>query len=317
MAHKSSSAGTNIGEILLREGLITNAQLDMALARQKETDKPLMRILVENGFIDETRRLNFFKRQFGIPLISLTTIQIDPILYTYIPAQIARRHHLVPIKLDRDGLVVAMEDPSDLVLIDNLKELVGLRIKPVVAPSAEIQAALEGYPEEEAPEKVIERAEKFDPAVRFFSWFFLPIMSAALLVGMAGMLTLYEPFQRWLQSHLADSVTKSAQAFTVFLYFFLTWGVWTIIMYEIRGLVFDDFQWRDPAELGPPRGRKKAMLLSLLFGWLGIDRLYLGYRGPGILKLLTLGLLGFWWIFDFVLLLLNKIPDAAGRALES
>lgn len=316
MPHRSSSAGTNIGEILLREGLITNAQLDMALARQKETDKPLMRILVESGFIDETRRLNFFKRQFGIPLISLEGIQIDPILYTYIPGPIARRHHLVPVKLDRDGLVVAMEDPSDLVLIDNLKELVGLRIKPVVAPSAEIAAALEGYPEEEVPEKVIERAERFDPAVRFFSWFFLPIMSAALLAMLAGMLTFYEPFQRWLQNQLADNVTKNAQAFTVFLYFFLTWGVWTIIMFEIRGLVFDDLQWRDPAELGPPRKRKKALLLSLLLGWLGADRFYLGYTRMGVLKLVTLGLLGFWWIFDLLLLLANKIPDAAGRPLE-
>jgi TM2 domain-containing membrane protein YozV len=300
----------------LREGLITNAQLDMALARQKETNKPLMRILVESGFIDETRRLNFFKRQFGIPLISLEGIQIDPILYTYIPGPIARRHHLVPVKLDRDGLVVAMEDPSDLVLIDNLKELVGLRIKPVVAPSAEIAAALEGYPEEEVPEKVIERVERFDPAVRFFSWFFLPIMSAALLAMLAGMLTLYEPFQRWLQNQLADNVTKNAQAFTVFLYFFLTWGVWTIIMFEIRGLVFDDLQWRDPAELGPPRKRKKALLLSLLLGWLGADRFYLGYTRMGVLKLVTLGLLGFWWIFDLLLLLANKIPDAAGRPLE-
>lgn len=300
----------------MREGLITNAQLDMALARQKETNKPLMRILVESGFIDETRRLNFFKRQFGIPLISLEGIQIDPILYTYIPGPIARRHHLVPVKLDRDGLVVAMEDPSDLVLIDNLKELVGLRIKPVVAPSAEIAAALEGYPEEEVPEKVIERAERFDPAVRFFSWFFLPIMSAALLAMLAGMLTLYEPFQRWLQNQLADNVTKNAQAFTVFLYFFLTWGVWTIIMFEIRGLVFDDLQWRDPAELGPPRKRKKALLLSLLLGWLGADRFYLGYTRMGVLKLVTLGLFGFWWIFDLLLLLANKIPDAAGRPLE-
>ncbi len=316
MPHRSSSAGTNIGEILLREGLITNAQLDMALARQKETDMPLMRILVENGFIDETRRLNFFKRQFGIPLISLESVQIDPILYTYIPAHIARRHHLVPVKLDRDGLVVAMEDPSDLVLIDNLKELVGLRIKPVVAPSAEIQAALEGYPEEKVPEEVIERAERFDPAVRFFSWFFLPIMSAALLITIVLLLTTYEPFQRWLQNQLADNTTKSAQAFTVFLYFFLSWGVWTLIMYEIRGLVFDDLQWREPAELGPPRKRTKAVLLSLLGGWLGLDRFYLGYPRMGVLKLLTLGLCGFWWILDVILLLANKIPDAAGRPLE-
>jgi hypothetical protein len=288
----------------------------MALARQKDTDMPLMRILVESGFIDETRRLNFFKRQFGIPLISLQSVQIDPILYTYIPAHLARRHHLVPVKLDRDGLVVAMEDPSDLVLIDNLKELVGLRIKPVVAPSAEIQAALEGYPEEEVPEKVIERAEQFDPAVRFFRWFFLPIMSASLLVAIVVLLTTYEPFQRWLQNQLADSTTKSAQMFTVFLYFFLSWGVWTILMFEVRGLVFDDLEWRDPSDLGPPRQRKKALLLSLLFGWLGLDRFYLGYRRMGILKLLTLGVCGFWWFLDFLLLLGNKIPDAAGRALE-
>jgi hypothetical protein len=314
--HRSSSAGTNIGEILLREGLITNAQLDMALAKQKETEQPLMRVLVESGYIDETRRLNFFKRQFGIPLISLESVKIDPILYTYIPSHLARRHHLVPVKLDRDGLVVAMEDPSDLVLIDNLKEIVGLRIKPVVAPSAEIQAALEGYPEEEAPAKGIERAEKFDPAVRFFSWFFLPIMSAALLLFIAGMLGYYEPFQRWLQEQLADNVTKSAQAFTVFLYFFLTWGVWTIIMYEIRGLVFDDLQWKDPEKVGPPKQRNKALLLALFFGWLGLDRFYLKYTSMGVLKLLTLGLFGFWWILDFILLLGNKIPDAAGRPLE-
>lgn len=301
---------------MLREGLITNAQLDIALARQKETDQPLMRILVESGFIDETRRLNFFKRQFGIPLISLESVTIDPILYTYIPAHLARRHHLVPVKLDRDGLVVAMEDPSDLVLIDNLKELVGLRIKPVVAPSAEIQAALEGYPEEAAPEKVLERAERFDPAVRFFSWFFLPIMSSAMLFLIASLITWYEPFQRWLRNHLADSVTKSAQAFTVFLYFFLTWGVWTIIVYEIRGLVFDDLQWKEPAELGEPRKRKKALWLALLLGWLGLDRFYLGYTRMGILKLLTLGLLGFWWIMDAILLIADKVPDAAGRPLE-
>jgi TM2 domain-containing membrane protein YozV len=57
-------------------------------------------------------------------------------------------------------------------------------------------------------------------------------------------------------------------------------------------------------------------LLSLLLGWLGADRFYLGYTRMGVLKLVTLGLLGFWWIFDLLLLLANKIPDAAGRPLE-
>ncbi|MCX7964608.1 MAG: NINE protein [Candidatus Sumerlaea chitinivorans] len=340
MPHRSSSSGTNIGELLLREGLITNAQLDIALARQKETDLPLMRVLIESGFIDETRRLNFLKRHFGIPLISLESVKLDPILYTYIPAHIARRHHLVPVKLDRDGLVVAMEDPSDLVVIDNLKELVGLRIKPVVAPSAEIQEALAGYPEEEAP-KPLEKPEKFDAAVRFFGWFFLPIMSIAFLAAIFGLLWWNTDFQKWLQAQFSDNVTRSSQVFTLFLYFFLTWGVWTIIMYEVRGIVFDDLSWKEADDLGPLRKKGKARLFALFLGWLGVDRFYLGYKGMGILKLFSVvaaiatGLLAWfgyplaltfavpfavltvlWWLLDFFLLLGGNVPDAAGRPLE-
>jgi hypothetical protein len=102
----------------------------------------------------------------------------------------------------------------------------------------------------------------------------------------------------------------------MFLYFFLTWGVWTIIMYEVRGLVFDDLQWREDDEAGEPRRQRKALLFGILFGWLGIDRFYLGYKRMGILKLLTFGLLGIWWVLDILLLLGKSVPDAAGRPLE-
>jgi hypothetical protein len=314
--HKTSSAGSNIGELLLREGLITNAQLDLALTRQKETDMPLVRILVDSGNLDETKRLNFFKRQFGIPLVSLESVKLDPILYTYIPAHIARRHHLVPVKLDRDGLVVAMEDPSNLVLIDNLKEVVGLRIKPVVASTTEIMEALAGYPDEPPPAPAAAKAEKFDFAARFFGYLFLPIMSSAVLLTIFGLLLWNEGFQRWLRVQFEDPTARSSQIFTMFLYFFLTWGVWTIIMYEVRGLVFDDLQWREDDEAGEPRRQRKALLFGILFGWLGIDRFYLGYKRMGILKLLTFGLLGIWWVLDILLLLGKSVPDAAGRPLE-
>jgi hypothetical protein len=59
-----------------------------------------------------------------------------------------------------------------------------------------------------------------------------------------------------------------------------------------------------------------AILLSILVGALGVDRFYLGYTGLGILKLLTLGACGIWWLIDLILIAVNRIPDADGRALS-
>jgi TM2 domain-containing membrane protein YozV len=60
-----------------------------------------------------------------------------------------------------------------------------------------------------------------------------------------------------------------------------------------------------------------ALLLSIFLGPLGVDRLYLGYVGVGVLKLLTCGGLGLWWLVDVVLLLANGLPDAEGRPLRA
>jgi TM2 domain-containing membrane protein YozV len=59
-----------------------------------------------------------------------------------------------------------------------------------------------------------------------------------------------------------------------------------------------------------------AMLLSLLLGTLGADRFYLGYIGLGIAKLLTAGGCMIWWLIDFIMILMNKIPDADGNPLQ-
>jgi hypothetical protein len=59
-----------------------------------------------------------------------------------------------------------------------------------------------------------------------------------------------------------------------------------------------------------------ALLLSILFGPFGVDRFYLGYVGLGIVKLITLGGCGIWWVVDLVLIALNKLPDAQGRPLR-
>lgn len=273
---------------------------------------------MENGYLDDTKRQNFFRRHYGAPIVAISDDDVDPILFTYIPGNLARRHHLVPVKLDKDGLVVAMEDPSDLALLDSLKEVAGLRIKPVVASSTDILECLAGYPEEKPKEVKQLRATEFDPATRLLSVLFWPIMSFALLGGIVLAILKHPGFRKWLQDLIgfSEGAPMSSQYFNLSLYFFLSWGIWTLIMFELAGLVFDDLAWKEPADLGGRKSKSKATMYSIFLGFLGADRFYLGYKGMGILKALTLGLFGIWWVFDAVLMLGGRIPDAAGQPLE-
>jgi len=309
-------AATDIGDLLVREGLLTGSQLDLALAHQKKTGKPLMRILVELSLVDENKRLNFFKRQFGIPVLALEPGRIEPILFSYIPAQVARRHHLVPVKQDKDGLVVAMEDPSDLVVLDDLKEIVGMKIKPVVAASDSIMEALGSYPRDKVVETEVKRAEQFDLSVSVLKKTFLPLVALIPAVAVFFLVS-YNPEARQVYDTYISSASasKGSQFFSLFLYMFLGLAVFGVVMYELAGLVFDDLEWRDPSDIGPPKAWGKAVLLSLFLGLFGADRFYLGYTRMGLLKLVTVALAGVWWILDLVVLLRKGMPDASGRPL--
>ena len=315
MPQRSTNAH-NIGDLLLREGLVTEAQLNAAQARQRETEKPLVRILIEAGYLEDRKRLNFFKHQFGAFVVALDADDIEPTVFSYIAPAIARHYHVVPAKCDGESLVVAMLDPSDLAVIDMLRESTGLKIKPVVAAADEIDEVLKVYPEEEKVAAPPVLPEQLDPALRIISFLFWPLMSAGLMVFlMLG--TLYvRDIQDMVKNLMGGgTASRTVQMFNLFIYIFLSWGIWTMLMFEFAGLLFQDLRWKSVSRLQNEKSRTTARVLSVFLGWVGADRFYLGYRRLGLAKLLTLGLLGVWWVIDAYFLFKDRVPDAAGRRL--
>lgn len=218
----------NIGEMLLKEGLINESQLTNALKKQKLEEKSLPRILVELGYITEGVKMSFLKKLLGYEIVPLKEVEIDQIVLSCVPRAIAFKHCLIPIDLEKDALVVAMEDPSDIVLIDTLKTQVGRRIRPVIASLNEIEEALHQYPP--SPEKPPEAMTKPLPVwYRFLKYCSFPILCFFPLGCFIYFLINSQSFQNFLTKH-----TK----FDIFLYTLLGWGMWALILYEINGLVF-------------------------------------------------------------------------------
>jgi len=224
-----------LGDMLLREGLISRGQLDEAIKRQKAaSEKSIGQILVEMGIITESVKMSFLKKKFGYEFFTLGDKKIDLVLLSYIPKHYAEKYHVVPVGLDKGVLIAAMDDPSDLALLDNLKTTVGMPIRPVITSATDIDEILKLYPE--GKEEYITITTPPSGFYRLFKYVFFPVVGFLPLMVFIALLNFSEGFVR--------SVTKITQAgssfsFDVFLYTLLGWGLWFVIMWEINGLIFE------------------------------------------------------------------------------
>jgi type IV pilus assembly protein PilB len=132
------SDGTPLGALLIEEGLLTDAQLDAALAEQASSGKPLGRLLIEQGTISEAELVRALARQVGLEFIDLNDRPIDPTVASLINESIARRYQAIPICWDEGKLVVAMADPSNVFAVDDIRALAGAEVYTVVATASQI-----------------------------------------------------------------------------------------------------------------------------------------------------------------------------------
>ena len=134
-----------LGELLLRENLITPEQLEKAIDEQKKNGGRLGYNLTKLGYITEKDLTLFLSKQYGIPTIDLKQQEVDSEVVKLIPEDVARKYQILPVSRTGATLVVAMTDPSNIFAIDDIKFLTGYNVEPLVASDAAIKEAIEQY----------------------------------------------------------------------------------------------------------------------------------------------------------------------------
>src|SRR5205809_2597624 len=146
-----------LGDLLVAEGLISEAQLKQALAEQKGKTEKLGSILARLSFITEEQLIGFLSRQYGIPSITLSNIDVDAETLRLVPAPIARKYEVMPVKRIGGTLTLAMADPTNVFALDDVAFMTNLQILPVVAPQAAIRRALDKNYDTTQPASMDER----------------------------------------------------------------------------------------------------------------------------------------------------------------
>ncbi len=134
-----------LGELLVRRGLITQEQLDEALAVQAREGGRLGEVLTHHLLVDERRIAQVLAEQKGLEFVNLAGYPIDREAVSRIPERLARRALVIPLGYRDDAVVLAMADPLDVQTIDDVRVRTGRQVIPVVATAAQIQYAIDKY----------------------------------------------------------------------------------------------------------------------------------------------------------------------------
>jgi type IV pilus assembly protein PilB len=141
----AAAGGDRLGEILLREGLVTREQLGQALTEQRNTKHRLGYVLVKLGLVQELEITKVLARQYRMPAVDLTRFEVDPKIIKLVPAEMATKSIVLPLKREGRTLTVAMADPTDHGLLEDLKFITRFDLFPVIAGEYTLRNLIEKY----------------------------------------------------------------------------------------------------------------------------------------------------------------------------
>ena len=142
----TAAAGSDrLGDILMREGLITREQLASALSEQKSSGHRLGYVLVKLGLIQELEVTKVLARQYRMPAVDLARFEVDQKIVRLIPADFALKNIVLPLKREGRTLTVAMADPNNVGVLDDLKFITRYDLFPVIAGEYTLRNLIERY----------------------------------------------------------------------------------------------------------------------------------------------------------------------------
>ena len=133
----------HLGELLLSAGIITQSDLERGIELQKGTKDRLGTVLINNGIITENELIEVLRMQLGIEFVDLTKVSIPTELAQALPKNIARQYHVVPVRIAKDELYLAMNDPLNFYAIEEARRAAKRKIVPLVATNAGIEHAIQ------------------------------------------------------------------------------------------------------------------------------------------------------------------------------
>lgn len=136
---------SNLGELLLKERLVSEDQLEEAVEYKKKNGVPISSALTSLGIITEEEMAQALSRQLGYPYVDLEQFEVYPDVINLIPVEIAQKYRIMPIHRIRSFLTLAMVDPADIAAIEDIEFRTGLSVQPVVASETAVKNAINKY----------------------------------------------------------------------------------------------------------------------------------------------------------------------------
>jgi type IV pilus assembly protein PilB len=134
-----------LGELLVKKNFITQDQLKKTLEDQKLKGGRLETALIRLGYIKEDELLSFLSVQYRVPSIKISKIEVNPNVIKLIPPSVSKKYFIIPINRVGPKLTLAMADPNNIIVIDEIKFMTGFNVEPVVASETEIIDAIKKY----------------------------------------------------------------------------------------------------------------------------------------------------------------------------
>lgn len=141
----ASSMEKKLGDILVKDSIISKEDLDLAVRKKEETGASLGSLLVNMGLASEWEMAAALGKQLNVPFITLSHYEIDPEVLQSIPEDIVKKYQIVPVDKTGNTLTIALSDPSNIYLLDEIRILTKCQIVPVISFESDIDEAINKY----------------------------------------------------------------------------------------------------------------------------------------------------------------------------